>query len=235
MSARASRVAAILAGLWLAVVAGLAVLAPGAIAVATVTAVLQFSTILSLAALGQAVVILCGGAGIDLAVGGTVSLTAMAAMLAGKAGMPEPLLPPLCLGLGLALGLFNGVLVTRLRLLPLIATLGTFCVYSGAALALTGGATLAGVPAYLLPWGRGTLGGVPLTFLSTTVPCFLLAAVVLRFISWDAGSARSGTTNAPPASSDFRSTGRGFSPMARAASSRERARSSASPGLAAPA
>ena len=29
----------------------------------------------------------------------------------------------------------NGVLVTRLRLLPLIATLGTFYVYSGVALA----------------------------------------------------------------------------------------------------
>ncbi len=184
MSPRTSRVVAILAGLWLAVVAGLAILAPGAISVATLTAVLQFSTILSLAALGQAVVILCGGAGIDLSVGGTVSLTAMAGMLAVKDGLPETLLPPLCLGLGLGLGLVNGVLVTRLRLLPLIATLGTFYVYSGAALALTGGATLPGVPAYLLPWGLRTLGGVPLTFLSTTVPCFLLAAVVLRFTSW---------------------------------------------------
>lgn len=184
MSGLASPIAAVLAGLWLVVVAGLALLAPGAMAMTTVTTILQFSTILSLVALGQALVILCGGAGIDLSVGGTVSLTAMLAMLAVGAGLPPALLPALCLALGLALGLLNGFLVTRLRLLPLIATLGTFYVYSGTALAVTGGATLSDVPSYLLPWGRGLAAGIPVSFLTTTAPLFLATAVVLRFTSW---------------------------------------------------
>lgn len=59
----------LLAGLWLAAIAILAVMQPGALALSTVTTVLQFSTILALVALGQAMVILCGGAGIDLSVG----------------------------------------------------------------------------------------------------------------------------------------------------------------------
>ena len=49
----------LLAGLWLAAIAILAVMQPGALALSTVTTVLQFSTILALVALGQAMVILC--------------------------------------------------------------------------------------------------------------------------------------------------------------------------------
>ncbi len=137
MTPRVSPILAILGLLWVVVLAGLAVLKPAAIGVSTVTAVLQFSTILALVALGQALVIVCGGAGIDISVGGMVSLAVVLAMLLVKAGLPGLLLPVFCLALGLALGLVNGLLVTRLRLLPLIATLGTFYVYSGAAVALT--------------------------------------------------------------------------------------------------
>jgi len=184
MSRRGSFTVALLAVLWIVVVAGLAVLQPAAIALSTVTTVLQFSTILALVALGQAVVILCGGAGIDLSVGGTVSLTAVAAMIAVGAGLPPALLPAVCLVVGAALGLANGALVTRLGLLPLITTLGTFYVYSGIAVAVTGGAAQAGVPDALLGWGRGTVGGVPLPFLTLVLPLFAVVAVVLHQTAW---------------------------------------------------
>ncbi|MEO1103084.1 MAG: ABC transporter permease [Pseudomonadota bacterium] len=150
----------------------------------TLTTVLQFATILALVSLGQALVILAGGAGIDLSVGGTVSLSAILAMLALGSGMPPMLLPVACLGLGLALGAVNGVLVSRLGIYPLIVTLGTFYVYSGLALALTGGAAQGGVPAWALPFGRGTVGAVPLPFLFLVVPAFVLATVVLSLTSW---------------------------------------------------
>lgn len=184
MNKRLSPILLILAVLWVVVVLGLGVLRPSAIALTTVTSVLQFSTILALVALGQTLVILCGGAGIDLSVGGTTSLTAMLGMLALGAGLPAPLLAPVCLIVGLTLGLFNGVLVTRLKLLPLIATLGTFYAYSGTALAITGGAPIGGVPSFLLPWGRGTFAGLPLSFLTLALPLFVLAAVVLHLTSW---------------------------------------------------
>lgn len=184
MTLRASPIVAILALLWIVVVSGLAVLQPSSLALSTVTAVLQFSTILALAALGQTLVILCGGAGIDISVGGMVSLASVLAMLVLKAGAPALLLPALCLVLGTLLGLMNGVLVTRLRLLPLIATLGTFYVYSGVAVALTGGAAQSGVPAFLLPWGQGVVSGVPLPFLTLALPLFLFAGLILHATSW---------------------------------------------------
>jgi len=184
MTHRVSPTLMILALLWLLVVAGLALLQPHAIALSTVTSVLQYSTILALVALGQALVILCGGAGIDISVGGMVSLAASAPLLLAKAGLPAILVAPGCLMCGLALGIVNGLLVTRLRLLPLIATLATFYVYSGAAVALTAGAAQAGVPPFLLPWGRGAALGLPLPFLTLALPLFAVTAVLLGWTSY---------------------------------------------------
>jgi ribose/xylose/arabinose/galactoside ABC-type transport system permease subunit len=183
-SVRGQLTLAILIVLWVVVIGGLAVLQPGALGVSTLTTVLQFSTILALVALGQALVVLCGGAGIDLSVGGTVSLVAILAMLAVRAGMPGFFVPLVCLIAGAGLGAVNGWLVARLNILPLIATLGTFFVYSGLAVAITGGAAVSGVPAFLLPWGRGTVLGMPLPFLVTALPAFLIAIVLLGATTW---------------------------------------------------
>src|SRR5262249_47486038 len=146
--------------------------------------VLQFSTILALVALGQSLVILCGGAGIDLSVGGAVSLTAVLAALAGKAWVPAWTLPTLCLLIGALLGALNGVLVTRVRVLPLITTLGTFYLSSGLAVALSGGASTGVAPAWMISWGRGQLGAAPLPFLTTALPAFVIAAVLLGATAW---------------------------------------------------
>jgi len=174
----------ILVGLWIVVVIGLAILNPNAFSLFTVTTVLQFSTLLALVALGQTMVVLCGGAGIDLSVGGATSLSAVVAVLCVKNGLPGFLVPVICLAIGAMLGAINGVLVTRLRILPLIATLGTFYVYSGLALSLTGGAAQSGVPLWLVPWGRGVVWGIPYPFLTLVIPAYLVAATVLGSTSW---------------------------------------------------
>ena len=179
-----SLILAILAALWLATLFGLLVLKPAMFNAGTVTNILQFSTILSLVALGQALVILSGGAGIDLSIGGTVSLSAMLAMLAVKAGMPTILVPPVAILAGLLLGAINGLLITKLRILPLIATLGTLFAYSGTALALTGGASLSGVPAWMLGWGRGQIASLPLPFVTVALPAFAFAGMVLLWTAW---------------------------------------------------
>jgi ribose/xylose/arabinose/galactoside ABC-type transport system permease subunit len=174
----------ILASLWCIVIVGLAVLKPSALTPSTITTVLQFSTILALVALGQTLVILAGGTGIDLSVGGIVSLSAIAAMLLAKAGLPGLLLPAFCILIGLALGALNGFVVTRLNILPLITTLATLFIYSGLALALTGGAAQSGVPPWLLAWGRGVVATIPLPFLTITLPVFLAAGTVLLTTTW---------------------------------------------------
>lgn len=170
--------------LWVVVIAGLAILKPSALSMSLVTTVLQFSTILALVSLGQALVILGGGAGIDLSVGGTVSLSAVVGMMVFQTGLPAVFLPFICVAVGLLFGFGNGLLVTQLRIMPLIATLATFFVYSGLALALTGGAAQSGVPEAMLSWGRGIVSGFPVPFLTLVLPAFIIAFIVLTTTAW---------------------------------------------------
>jgi ribose transport system permease protein len=88
---------------------------------------------LLLVATGETVVILLGG--IDLSVGGIVSLTTAltATRLDGRGVGFAAWLVAIVL-LGPALGALNGVLVARLRLQPFIVTLATWSVWSGTAL-----------------------------------------------------------------------------------------------------
>ncbi|MGV1760786.1 ABC transporter permease [Rhizobium sp. P44RR-XXIV] len=179
-----SRILLLLAALWIAVVILLAFFKPSMFGEATVTTILQFSTILALVALGQGLVVLAGGAGIDLSVGGIASLSAVITMLAVKSGMPVLAIPLVCIVAGAALGAFNGLLVTRLSILPLIATLGTLFIYSGLAVALTGGAAQSGVPAWLLTWGRGVVFGLPVPFITIVVPVFAVGSLLLMRTAW---------------------------------------------------
>lgn len=88
-------------------------------------------------ALGELVVILTGG--IDLSVGAIVSMTTVVVSLMLKAGMPIPIAIGLTLIVGLAAGLLNGILVTRFKIIPFIATLSTLNVFGGIALLLSTG------------------------------------------------------------------------------------------------
>ncbi|CAM3691665.1 ABC transporter permease [Rouxiella silvae] len=177
-------VLSILAALWLVLALVILVAQPSILSSATLSSILQFATLLALVSLGQALVVLCGGAGIDLSVGGNVSLSAIVGIMSLQAGLPPVLLPVVCLLCGGLLGALNGILVARLRIYPLIVTLGTFYLYSGLALCLTDGSAQSGVPAWALPWGRGMFGDIPLPFLTLVIPAFVIVAVILSFTSW---------------------------------------------------
>lgn len=72
------------------------------------------------------------------------------------------------LGVGLAAGFLNGVLVTRLKIPSLIATLATASIATGLGFAVTGGVAFVGRwdPGFLA-LGRGTVLGVPALILWT--------------------------------------------------------------------
>jgi ribose transport system permease protein/rhamnose transport system permease protein len=183
MSAETRRLA-LLAALLALIVAGFSLYQPAFFQPSQASTALQFSSMLALVTLGQALVILAGGAGIDLSVGGVVSLSAILSMMVVDAGVPAALVPVLPVAIGLGLGAVNGLLVTRLRLLPLITTLGTLFVYGGLAMALSRGASLPGVPAWLSPFGRGLVGGVPWHVLVLVLPAYLAVAGILTLTSW---------------------------------------------------
>jgi ribose transport system permease protein len=83
--------------------------------------------------LGQALVIVTGG--IDLSVGSVVALvgTTLALLLDQGQGWSPWIAVPFCLGLSLAIGLWHGALVTKVRMQPFVVTLCGLFFYRGIA------------------------------------------------------------------------------------------------------
>lgn len=133
---------------------------------------LRHSAEIGLLALVMTPIILTGG--IDLSVG---SLLGLCAIVFGKlwrdAGVPIPAAIVATLGLGAAAGGLNALLITVLRLPPLIVTLGTFSLFRGLAEAITRGVdTFTNFPASFVFWGQERWLGMP-----AQAPIFIAIAV----------------------------------------------------------
>ena len=81
----------------------------------------------------------------------------------------------LCIG-GLA-GALNGFLITRVRITPILATIGTGQLFTGVALVITGGPAITGFPKYWAEIGSGTLFGISIPFL-----IFAVVAAAIAFL-----------------------------------------------------
>jgi rhamnose transport system substrate-binding protein len=105
-------------------------------------------------------VIITGG--IDLSVGSMMGLCAVsfgALWQDFHCSIPAAALAVLVIGL--AGGLLNGLLIARLKVTPLIVTLGTYSLFRGVAEGVTGGArNYSSFPASFLYFGQGYIGGV---------------------------------------------------------------------------
>ena len=165
--------------LWLIALAIFAVRAPAFFSLANFTSILQFSTLLALVTLGQTFVILAGGGGIDLSVGGIVSLSGLLIASLIKQGVPALAAGIVGVLFGGILGSINGLIITRLRLLPLIVTLGTYYAYNGLALALTGGVPISGLPSSFGGLGQNAVMAVPVHTLVFVLPIFLVMMFIL--------------------------------------------------------
>jgi ribose transport system permease protein len=89
------------------------------------------SVIVALGALGMTLIIISGG--IDLSAASNIALSSVIAAYAVNAGLPPPAAVVLGVATGGLVGLANGALVTRLRLVPFIVTLGMMGIARGAA------------------------------------------------------------------------------------------------------
>jgi ribose transport system permease protein len=107
---------------------------------------------------GQTVVILT--AGLDLSVGSIVALVSvMTAFAMLQFGILGGVL--VALVVGVAAGMLNGLIVTRLRVFPFIATLATMSLFSGLALNLAGGTPVIGLSTAYSNLAFQRLLGVP--------------------------------------------------------------------------
>lgn len=108
--------------------------------------ILQQQSVLACLALGLLIPIAIGE--FDLSVGYVLGFSAMvAAKLGGTTGLPGGTIVLICLGIGLAIGCLNGIIVARFKVHSLIATLGVGFAVSGATIGVSGSQTLfQGIP-----------------------------------------------------------------------------------------
>lgn len=150
----------------------LSLLTPDFLQTANLTNVLLQSAINGVLAAGMTFVILTGG--IDLAVG---SVLALSGMVLGKlllSGVALPLALLAALGVASFLGLLNGLMVTRGKLPPFIATLGMMSAARGLALVYSGGRPASGFSHQFLSLSEGPV------LVGIMVLVYALAALVLQ-------------------------------------------------------
>lgn len=116
--------------------------------------------------LGTGMTIVMAARGIDLSVGSTVALSGCAAGVVLKSGiLPDNMVSVLAIvvavGVGALVGLVNGLAVTRLKVPPLIVTLGTLTAVRGLAYLVMGSNQVRNFPDPFLWIGQGRFLGIP--------------------------------------------------------------------------
>src|SRR5687767_2657648 len=144
-------------------------------------------------AIGMTAVIITGG--IDLSVGAVLVLSGMVIGMTMNAGMSIWLAVPLALGVSVAVGAFNGVLIAYVGVPPFVVTLGMLSIARSLAMVLSDNrmvysfgpdqpALLAlggGFVELALPWGDAIRVPNPLLFL---LALLLITSLVMRWTRW---------------------------------------------------
>jgi rhamnose transport system permease protein len=130
---------AVLAMLVTLLLAGVTIVNPQFATPSGLRGTLDDTAILILLALGQMLVMLTGA--IDLSVAANLALTGMSVALMNQAhpSIPVAELIALACCIGAVLGVFNGLLVWKLEIPPIVVTLGTMAIYRGTTFAVSSG------------------------------------------------------------------------------------------------
>lgn len=140
------------------------------------------TSILMMLALGQMVVILTRS--IDLSTASNLALTGMIVAMANAAFpfIPIPLLIAGCVVVGAALGAFNGMLVWKLDIPPIVVTLGTLTIFRGLVFVISGGAWVnaAQMSPDFIALQRGALLGLPILSWFAVIVAILFFVLMTR-------------------------------------------------------
>ncbi|OLS03793.1 ABC transporter permease [Tissierella creatinophila] len=143
---------------------------PYFLTVDNLTKVLRQIAVVGIVTVSMTMVILTGG--IDLSVGSILGLTSVILAKLMVAGVSVPIAIIITLISGMGLGLFNGFLINKIKISPLISTLGTMTIYSGITYIVTKGVSIFGFPKSFSFIGQGYILGVP-------VPIIILVIVYI--------------------------------------------------------
>lgn len=153
-----------------------ALLSPNFLTEQNLVNILQQSSINACVALGMTLVIIAGG--IDLSVGPTAAIAAVAGATLMALGAPIALAIPVALVFGAAAGAINGALVSYGGLQPFIVTLGTLSIYRASALIFTGGNPIFGIPPGFRALFNSSVFGIPNPVLIVAVLALLVWIVL---------------------------------------------------------
>jgi len=132
------------------------------------------TSILAIISIGMTFTLLT--AGIDLSVGSVMALSgALAAGFAVRNGLSTPIAISLALGVGVLVGLVNGLLIVKGDMPPFVATLAMLAVARGLTLVYTEGRPIAGLDDSFIWLGTGQILGIP-------VPVIIM--IIVAFLSW---------------------------------------------------
>ena len=153
------------------------ILNPSFLSITNIFNVLRQVSISAIIAFGMTFVILTGG--IDLSVGSTLALTGAIAASMLSSGMDPLLTIGIALIVGLVLGALNGVIITKGKVAPFIATLATMTIYRGLTLVYTDGRPISGLGDHysFQLIGKGYFLGFPVP-----VVTMVIAFIILYFI-----------------------------------------------------
>jgi len=124
------------------------------------------------------------GGNIDFSVGSILGCAAFTTARCMAADLP--ILVAILAGIvvGTLLGLFNGVLVTKLKVAPIVVTIGTWMAYQGLGIIIVGGASIANFPlAFKKIAQEWNLLGIPFNILVMIV-IVAISVVVLRKVNF---------------------------------------------------
>ena len=141
--------------------------------------VLAQTVIVAIGAIGMTLIIV--GGGIDLSVGSTIALTGVLSALALQDGWPPSLAVLAAVLVGGLVGLVNALAITRLKVVPFIATLGMLGVARGTAKWLAGQTTVNAPPTWISELAV-TFPPVPWMLFAPGVWLTLGLAVLMAFV-----------------------------------------------------
>lgn len=123
-----------------AIVVVVSIINPKFIALNNVITIFQQISVLGILTMAMSLLLISGG--IDLSIGNIMVLSGIVMSVIVRAGMPVPVAVLAGLGVGLACGLMNGVIITKSKCIPLIISLGTSQAFYGMALSISGGSIM---------------------------------------------------------------------------------------------
>ena len=153
------------------------VVSPHFLNIYNLQSVLRDLAFIGMIGIAQSLLLLVGE--LDLSVGKIACLCGiLSGMLMVNAGVNPWLSLLVGMILGVVFGFINGIIITRLRLNSMVATIGMQGVYGGVNLVITKGKAVTGIPDDVQFLGKNSIGPVPIPF----VICLIVLIIILFMV-----------------------------------------------------